>query len=300
MKTLVTGGAGFIGSHLVDELINRGYDVVVIDNEVSNGNEGSHWNPKAENYKLDIREYEQIKDLFQGVDFVFHLAAESRIQPAIENPIQAVSINSLGTCTVLQCAREAGVKRLMFSSTSAIYGNNQTPNQETNSIDCINPYSVSKHEGEMLCKMYSNLYGLETIVFRYFNVYGDRQPIKGAHAPVMGVFLKQREEGKSLTVVGDGSQRRDFVNVKDIVEANILGATAPLKQSEIGTVFNIGSGVNFSILEIANMISDSIVHLDSRVGESAETLADITKARTLLSWKPTISLLQWINIQLAK
>jgi len=300
MKTLVTGGAGFIGSHLVDELINRGHDVIVIDNEVSNGIEGSHWNSKAENYKLDIREYKKIRDLFQGVDFVFHLAAESRIQPAIENPIQAVSVNSLGTCTVLQCAREAGVKRLMFSSTSAIYGNNQTPNQETNSIDCINPYSVSKYDGEMLCKMYSNLYGLETIVFRYFNVYGDRQPIKGAHAPVMGVFLKQREEGKSLTVVGDGSQRRDFVNVKDVVEANILGATAPLQQSEIGTVFNIGSGVNFSILEIANMISESIVHLDSRVGESAETLADISKAKTLLSWKPTMSLLQWINIQLAK
>jgi UDP-glucose 4-epimerase len=116
----------------------------------------------------------------------------------------------------------------------------------------------------------------------------------------MGVFLKLRKEGKSLTVVGDGSQKRDFVNVKDVVEANILGASASLKKSEIGTVFNIGSGVNFSILEVANMISDNVVHLDSRVGESAETLADISKAETLLNWKPTISLLQWINIQLAK
>jgi UDP-glucose 4-epimerase len=174
MKSLVTGGAGFIGSNLVDKLIEQGHEVIVIDNESAESNEKFYWNDKAKNYVLDIRDYKNTRPLYDGVDFVFHLAAESRIQPAIENPIEAVSLNSVGTCTVLQCSREARVKRVMYSSTSSGYGMNQSPNIETQPDDCLNPYSVSKVNGEKLCKMYTSLYGLPTISFRYFNVYGER------------------------------------------------------------------------------------------------------------------------------
>ena len=156
MKSLVTGGAGFIGSNLVDRLIALGHEVVVIDNEFSEVHEQFYWNDKAENYKYDICDYEKTRPLYDGVDYVFHIAAEARIQPAIKNPIQAVKINSVGTCTVLQCAREAGVKKVMYSSTSSAYGRvNTPPNVETQPDDCLNPYSVSKVSGEKLCKMYT-------------------------------------------------------------------------------------------------------------------------------------------------
>ncbi len=151
MKSLVTGGAGFIGSNLVDKLIELGHDVIVIDNESAESNEQFYWNDKAQNYKYDIRDYENTRPLYDGVDYVFHLAAESRIQPAIENPINAISLNSVGTCTILQCAREAEVKRVIYSSTSSGYGMNPYPNVETQPDDCLNPYSVSKVNGEKLC-----------------------------------------------------------------------------------------------------------------------------------------------------
>ena len=192
-KSLVTGGAGFIGSNLVDRLVEIGHEVVVIDNESAESNEQFYWNDKAYNYKYDIRDYENTRPLYEGVDFVFHLAAESRIQPAIENPINAISLNSVGTCTVLQCSREAGVNRVIYSSTSSGYGMNQSPNIETQPDDCLNPYSVSKVNGEKLCRMYTKLYGLPTISFRYFNVYGERQPIRGQYAPVIGIFLRHKD-----------------------------------------------------------------------------------------------------------
>ena len=227
-KSLVTGGAGFIGSNLVDHLLELGHEVVVIDNEYSDAHDQFYWNSNANNYNYDIRDYENTRPLYDGVDYVFHIAAEARIQPAVENPIQAVSINSVGTCTVLQCAREAGVKRVMYSSTSSAYGMNETPNVETQPDDCLNPYSVSKVNGEKLCTMYTNLFGLPTVIFRYFNVYGERQPLKGQYAPVIGIFLRQRDAGESLTIVGDGEQRRDFTHVSDVVNANVAAASLML------------------------------------------------------------------------
>ena len=201
MKSLVTGGAGFIGSHLVDKLLEMGHEVVVIDSESAESNEEFYWNDKAQNYKYDIRDYEKTKPLYDGVDYVFHTAAEARIQPAILNPIEAVSVNCVGTVTVLQCAREAGVKKVIYSSTSSGYGFNEPPNEETQRDDCLNPYSVSKVSGEKLCKMYTDLFGLPTISFRYFNVYGERQPLRGQYAPVVGIFLRQRSDGEPLTIV---------------------------------------------------------------------------------------------------
>jgi UDP-glucose 4-epimerase len=297
-KSLVTGGAGFIGSNLVDRLIEMGHEVIVIDNEFSDAHDQFYWNDKSQNYKYDIRDYENTRPLYDGVDYVFHLAAEARIQPAILNPIEAVSINSVGTCTVLQCAREAGVKRVMYSSTSSGYGMNQSPNVETQSDDCLNPYSVSKVNGEKLCKMYTNLYGLPTICFRYFNVYGERQPLRGQYAPVVGIFLRQRAAGEPLTIVGNGCQRRDFTHVSDVVNANVLAATSNVEFESFGQVYNVGTGTNHSVNQVARMISDKTTNVAPRLGESLVTLANNQKLRKTFGWEPTVKLEEWIASQL--
>ena len=295
-KSLVTGGAGFIGSHIVDKLIDLGHEVVVIDNESAESNEEFYWNDKAQNYKYDIRDYVNTRPLYEGVDYVFHLAAESRIQPAIENPINAVSLNCVGTCTVLQCARDAGVKKVMYSSTSAGYGFNPYPNVETQPDDCLNPYSVSKVTGEKLCKMYTDLFGLKTVIFRYFNVYGERSPIRGQYAPVIGIFLRQKNAGEPLTIVGDGEQRRDFTHVSDIVEANILAATKDVSDECYGQVYNVGSGVNYSINEIADSVSEEQINIPPRIGESRTTLANNLKLKETFGWDAKVNLKEWIKL----
>ena len=297
MKSLVTGGAGFIGSNLVDSLLEMGHEVIVIDNEFSDAHDQFYWNDNAQNYKYDIRDYKKTRPLYDGVDYVFHIAAEARIQPAILNPIESVSINSVGTCTVLQCSREAGVKRVIYSSTSSSYGKNEPPNVETQPDDCLNPYSVSKVSGEKLCKMYTELYGLPTISFRYFNVYGERQPLKGQYAPVIGIFLRQRAAGEPLTIIGDGNQRRDFTYVGDVVNANILAATSEVDDKYFGQVYNVGCGINYSINEIANTISSNQVNIPPRIGESRVTLANNSKINSVFGWKPNVNLMTWINGQ---
>ena len=293
MISLVTGAAGFIGSNLVDYLLEQGHNVVCVDNESAN-NEKFHWNDKAWNVNADITDYRTMKNVFTNVDYVFHLAAESRLQPAIENPIQAVQKNCVGTTIMLQCAREAGVKRFVYSSTSSGYGNNPYPNVETQPDDCLNPYSASKIAGEKFCKMYTDLYGLETVTLRYFNVFGERSPARGQYAPVIGIFQRQRDAGESLTIVGDGSQRRDFIHVKDVARANYLAATVPLKGHE-GEVFNVGSANPYSIQQIADLISDNQTYIPKRNGEMETTFADITKIGEVMGWKPNINLKEWIQ-----
>ena len=294
-KSLVTGGAGFIGSHIVDKLVELGHEVVVIDNESAESNERFYWNDKAQNYKYDIRDYENTRPLYEGVDYVFHLAAESRIQPAIKNPINAVSLNCVGTCTVLQCAREANVSKVMYSSTSSGYGMNPYPNDETQPDDCLNPYSVSKIAGEKICKMYTELFGLKTVIFRYFNVYGERSPVKGQYAPVIGIFLRQRAAGEPLTIVGDGEQRRDFTHVFDIVQANVLAAFSDVSDECYGKMYNVGNGVNYSINEIANTVSENQINIPPRIGESRTTLADNSRLTETFGWTPKINLIEWIK-----
>jgi UDP-glucose 4-epimerase len=295
IKSLVTGGAGFIGSNLVDRLVELGHNVTVIDNESAECNEKFYWNDKAINHKLDICDYELTRDLYDEVDYVFHFAAESRLQSAILNPINAVMKNSVGTCTVLQCSREAGVKKVIYSSTSSAYGLNKFPNFETDPNDCLNPYSVSKVSGEELCKLYTKLYGLKTVIFRYFNVYGDRSPTTGQYAPVIGIFKKQKENNQDLTIVGDGLQKRDFINVKDVVNANVMAALSNLTEDKYGEIYNVGSGENISILEIAQMISDHYIHISSREGEARTTLANIDKIEKTFGWEPKIKIRQWIK-----
>ena len=293
MRALVTGGAGFIGSNLVDRLIADGHEVVVIDDESSVVNEKFHWNDAAENHKENICDFDAIRPLFEGVDVVFHLAARSRIQLAIKDPRDSVLVNAYGTCNILQSAREAGVDRVVYSSTSSAYGLTDPPHIESQEVDCLNPYSVSKVAGEKLCEMYTNLFGLKTVVFRYFNVYGERQPLKGQYAPVIGIFQRQAEEGKPLTIVPDGHQRRDFTHVSDVVQANVLASTVDL-EGHYGEIFNIGTGTNHSVLELAAMVSDETVFIEPRLAEARETLADITKAKTLLGWNPKVKLEDWI------
>jgi UDP-glucose 4-epimerase len=306
MKTIVTGGAGFIGSNLVDRLLNDGHEVIVIDNESSDANEQFYWNPASKNYKYDILDYTSTRPLYEGVDVVFHLAAEARIQPCIINPLKAVQVNAVGTATVLQCAREAGVKRVVYSSTSASYGlANMPPMKENMPTDCLNPYSVSKVSGEELCKMYAKLYGMETVIFRYFNVYGERQPIKGQYAPVIGIFLRQKNDGEAMTIVGDGNQRRDFTHVSDVVEANVLVANMNpsdyLVEDEIvyrkwewGQIYNIGTGTNHSVNEIADMVGGNRINIPPRIGEARITLADNSKANRHFGWIPKVRLEDWI------
>jgi UDP-glucose 4-epimerase len=297
-KVLVTGGAGFIGSNLVERLINDGNHVICIDNESGEYNIKPHWHDNAENYKYDICNYEAIFPLFENVDTVFHLAAESKIQPAINNPLLAFKTNVLGTANIAQAARENNIRRVVYSTTSAYYGiKNPIPNIETQQEDCLNPYSVSKVSGDKIMKMYYDLYGLETISLRYFNVYGKNNPTKGQYAPVIGLFLKQKAENKPLTVVGNGLQKRDFINVDDVVNANIMSMNCKL--DSYGEVFNVGYGKNYSILEIANLISDNITFISPRIAESVETLSDTNKIQKLVGWKASVDVTDWIKQQLS-
>lgn len=295
MRALVTGGAGFIGGHIVDKLLADGHNVTVIDNESADSNVGFYWRKEAANHKIDICDYQAIAPLFKDIDWVFHLAAESRIQPTIINPLKAANTNMVGTCNILQAARRSGVKRVVYSSTSAAYGlKNPTPLREDMLRDCLNPYSVTKAAGEDLCQMYHKLFSLPVVIFRYFNVYGLRQPTQGQYAPVIGLFQRQKNNGKPMTIVGDGLQRRDFTNVKDVVSANILAATN--NNSDIlGELFNIGTGRNYSILQLVDMLGGESVHLTPRPAEARESLADNSKAEKLLKWSPQVSLDDWIK-----
>ena len=295
--SIVTGGAGFIGSHIVEELKRLDHMVVVIDNEYSD-NDNFHWRKDTLNVNLDITDYKGLKNAFTGADYVFHLAAEARIGPAIENPVNALNINTIGTCNVLQCAREVGAKKVLYSSTSSGYGLNEAPNVETQPDDCLNPYSVSKIAGEKLCKMYTDLYGLKTIVFRYFNVFGERAPRKGQYAPVTGIFLRQKAAGEPLTIVGDGEQRRDYIYVKDVANANVMAAISNPDDDAYGEVYNVGSGKNYSVNEIASFISDDTINIPPRVGEARNSLANIDKIRKTFAWKPEMNVEEWIKTQL--
>ena len=295
MRCLVTGGAGFIGSNLVDRLIDLKHSVRVLDNESAIANKKFYWNEKAENYKLDISNFEVIKNHFKDIDVVFHLAAEARIQPSLVNPLLVIQTNVVGTANVLQASREAGVSRVVYSSTSSAYGlKNKPPLDEGMVKDCLNPYSVSKTAGEEICQMYTNLFGLETVIFRYFNVYGKRHPLKGPYAPVVGIFLRQLDASKRLTIVGDGEQRRDFTHVDDIVRAN-LDASKFVNTKCVGRIINVGTGYNHSVNELASFISNKTTYLPIRRGEARETLASTKIFHEIFGWIPKNRLEEWVK-----
>ena len=294
---LVTGGAGFIGSHVVDDLKDRGLDVIVVDDESARSNDRFFWRKDTKNLAVDICHTDEIDRIFSSdkPDYVFHLAAQSRIQTTMEDPAKACKTNFVGTCNLLQSARTHGVKKFLYSSTSSAYGlKNNPPHKETMERDCLNPYSVTKVAAEDLCKMYHALWGVPTVIFRYFNVYGERQPLKGQYAPVIGIFLRQSAANETMTIVGDGEQRRDFTYVKDIVSANLLAAFSPNKNI-IGETFNVGTGKNNSVIEVAKMIGGDYEFMPAREGEASVTLADNTKLKTMLNWEPLMNIEDWIS-----
>ena len=293
--SLVTGGCGFIGSHIVDELVKRNHKVVVIDDLSAKENEEFYFNNEAQYYKYDITKDES-STLFKDIDNVFHLAARSRIQPTIDSPGQCFEVNTVGTQRVLEWSRLNGVKNFVYSSTSSLYGHqNQIPFNPNMPTDCLNPYSMSKWMGEQICKLYSQLYNFNSTTLRYFNVYGPREPIKGQYAPVIGLFKRQSAEGKSMTIVGDGEQRRDFTYIDDIVEANMKAIAMDPFNIKGNKIYNVGTGKNYSIKEVAEMIGGPIKKIDSRPAEVSETLADITETTKDLSWSPRFSLEDMIN-----
>lgn len=295
-KAVVTGGCGFIGSNLVDKLVEMGWEVCVIDNNPSSG----YVNGQASYLIADICEIDRhYNEVFENAEYVFHLAAEVKIQDCIKNPELAIKTNVLGTFNMLEQARKVGVKRFMFSSTAAIYGSGFRLGavKEDAPADCLNPYSITKFTGEQLCKMYSDLYDLETVVFRYFNVYGKRQHSQGQYAPVMGVFNRQISAGEPMTVVGNGIQTRDYINVSDVVNANVLFSKQIAEFK--GDIFNIGTGKKTSILDLVEMLGGKdaeYVNLPPREGEVKHSLADIGKAKGF-GWNPQINLEEWINEQ---
>jgi UDP-glucose 4-epimerase len=292
MKILVTGGAGFIGSNLVDKLIDEGYEVFVIDN-LSTGKK-ENINKKALFYKVDICHLDKILHLFKGIDYVFHLAANPRVVFSVKNPIESHKVNVNGTLNVLYASYKNKIKRLIFASSAAVYGDiKKLPLKENMTPKPISPYGLHKLIGEYYCQLFSNLYNLETVCLRYFNVYGPRMDPNGPYALVIGKFLKLRKENKPLTIYGDGKQTRDFIYVDDIVKANILAMKS--KKVGKGEVINICSGKNYSINYIAKLIGGKKIYLPARKGEMKHTLGDNSLAKKLLGWKPEISLEEGIE-----
>lgn len=287
MRVLVTGGKGFIGSHIVKKYLELGSSVVVIDNESAQENEVFYEHKGAEYHKLDIRD-DNTLELYNNVDFVFHCAARSRIQPSVDDPSETFSTNVYGTQKVLENCRLKKIKKVIYSSSSSCYGfKNSPPFKENMESDCKTPYSLSKRQGEEVCTLYADLYGLPSIILRYFNVYGPNEPTRGIYAPVIGLFKKQIENNKGkVTIVGDGEQRRDFTHINDVVSANVLAANSVIFHD----TFNIGTGKNYSINEIAALLGAIRMFIPPRVGETRETLADISKAAQMLGWNPTIKL----------
>ena len=293
MKYIVTGGAGFIGSNLVDLLIDEGHEIDVIDNFSSGKKENC--NEKAKYHNIDISDqsnYDELKKILAKSDGVFHLAALPRVQESIDNPLHFEKNNTLSTINILKACADMNVKRLVYSASSSAYGNTiNLPSKEEDPIDPISPYAMQKYYGEVACRMFANVYGIETVSLRYFNVYGERQSLEGAYALVMCVFARQRLNNEPMTIRGDGEQRRDFTHVKDIAKANLLAMTS--EKVGDGEVINIGNSDNRSVNQIAAMIGGPTVTVDPVV-EPRETLANNSKAKNLLGWSPSVIIEEWV------
>jgi len=284
-KFLVTGGAGFIGGHLVDRLIREGYQVTIIDN-LSTGKK-ENLNPRADFHNLDICDFDRIKPLFKDIDYVFHLAAIPRVPISVKDPLGTSKVNILGTLNVFKAAADEGIKRIIFASSSSVYGEQKEfPLREDMIPNPISPYALQKLVGEQFAKLFTKLYKTPIICLRYFNVYGPRVDFGSDYSLVIGKFLRQKTEGKSLTIFGDGKQTRGFCYVEDVIEADIKA----MKNRELkgGEVINISSGKSYSINYLADLIGGKIQYLPPRLGDVLHTKADIALAKNFLDWQPKI------------
>lgn len=281
---LITGGAGFIGTNLSERLVREGKRVIVVDNLV--GGNAERLPKEVEFHKIDICDHEELVAVMMGVDVVVHLAALPRVQFSIEHPFEAQKANVEGTLSVLEAVRKNKVRRLVYAASSSAYGDQEVlPLREDLPAQPKSPYGLHKYVGEMMLKLWHDLHGIETVSLRFFNVYGPHLDPSGAYALVIGKFLKQRKDGLSMTITGDGEQTRDFTHVRDTVDAIFRACESD--QVGSGEVFNVGAGRNISINTIAALIGGPVEHIAPRI-EPKHTLADTTRIRAALGWKPTI------------
>jgi len=296
MKSLVTGGAGFIGSHLVDRLIAEGHEVIVIDNFSTGRPENLQHHEKNKNLTLieaDIQEFTTIEKYFKGVDWVFHIAALADIVPSIQRPSDYFHANVDGTFSVLEASKNANVKRFVYAASSSSYGiPDSYPTAETAEIRPQYPYALTKYMGEELVMHWEQVYKLPVVSMRFFNVYGPRARTSGTYGAVFGVFLAQKLNGKPFTVVGDGSQLRDFIYVTDVVSACVTA----VKSSISGETFNVGSGNPQSINTLVEFLGGDVEYIPKRPGEPPRTHADISKIQKLLKWKPSVPFKEGVKI----
>jgi len=284
--SVVTGGAGFIGSHLVEALLARGYDVRVVDNLVAGKREQVPAN--ATFFKADIRDRDALAPIFSGAGAIFHLAALPRVEYTIQNPLETHDVNVTGAIRVLDAAKATGAKRVVFASSAAVYGDREkVPFGEGLLPTPLSPYAVHKFIGEQYCALFSRLYGLNTVSLRFFNVYGSRFDPEGPYALVVGKFLKFRMENKPIPIVGDGTHTRDYVHVHDVVRGLI--AASESKNVGKGEVINIGTGKETSVNELANLFGGERTYVPPRI-EPSRASANIEKAKKLLDWEPTVSI----------
>lgn len=289
---LITGGAGFIGSNIAKELINRGESVRILDNFSTGKRENLNpfrQHPDFEIFEGDLRSFHIVRDAVKGCDFVLHQGALPSVPRSVKDPITSNDVNIMGTLNVLEAAREFGVKRVVFASSSSIYGNSETlPKTESMPVAPLSPYALTKYAGERYCQIYHQLYGLETVALRYFNVFGPNQDPSSQYSAVIPKFIKLIRDGKSPIIYGDGSQSRDFTYVSNNVEANILACTAP---NVAGQVFNIACGERYTLIDLMNNINDILgtqiqpIFEKERVGDVKHSMAGIEKAKDQLGFK---------------
>lgn len=314
-KFVVTGGLGFIGSHLVQRLLALGARVVVVDNKFTgfeSNLESDIDHPNLTILDVDISDWNELSKNFsylQDATGVFHLAACARIQPSIHAPLLTHNTNVTGTLHILEMMRMCRIKSIVYSASSSYYGKDaRIPSFESDPNDCQTPYSISKYLGELYCKTWGKLHGTRNACLRYFNVYGRRSPLIGPYAPVIGLFFRQAMTGKAMTVVGDGEQRRDFTHVGDVVNANILSMNklnSPDWNDVSGLTMNVGTGKNYTISEVAACIRTAllgsgytdikIVNVPERIGEAKASLADATLARQVIGWEATVDLVDGVE-----
>ncbi|HJW88903.1 MAG TPA: SDR family oxidoreductase [Dehalococcoidia bacterium] len=289
MRALVTGGAGFIGSHLAERLLAEGHQVAVLDNLAAGRLKNlSHLGDRKglSVHRADVQDLDSIRPLFEGVDWVFHLAALADIVPSIVSPLAYHRANVGGTASVLEASRGAKVRRFIYAASSSCYGLPKIfPTPETAEIQPQYPYALTKYIGEQYVLHWGRVYGLPVLSLRLFNVYGPRSRTSGAYGAVFGVFLAQKLHGEPFTVVGDGTQSRDFTFVSDVVEAMVMAARSDLRQE----VLNVGSGQTSSVNRLVELLGGQVVHVPKRPGEPDRTHADISKIQRLLGWQPRVS-----------
>ena len=297
-RAIVTGGAGFIGSHLVERLIADGHTVTVLDDFSTGRMENLDQvkdNPRLLIHRVDVSSYREIKQLFEGADWVFHLAALADIVPSIQQPLAYHKANVDGTIAVLEAARAAGVSRFVYAASSSCYGvPDEFPTPETAPIRTMYPYALTKYLGEQYLLHWNKIYKLPCVSLRLFNVYGPRARTTGAYGAVFGVFLAQKLAGKPFTVVGDGTQMRDFTFVTDVVEALVRAAESEIE----GEVLNVGSGNTYSVNHLVSLLGGDVVHVSKRPGEPDCTFADISKISHMLGWQPKVRFEDGVRIML--